>query len=272
MIIEFKSRCKLFLLKESITKTNVSGSVRNILLLGFLSLVFVFEGFSQTRPKQVVNIPQTWVGFNSTLIISKKWDVNAEINTRDNHFLQSNYSTSIRASANYKLNENVTLSFGYVNSWSAPTTTGWYTYQEEHRPFQQISYTTKMGKISIVNRLRNEERWQERIQADTNTHSYIFTDRIRYLTAVIIPLTSNKYFPTLILADEIFMQTGKTIIDNPFDQNRAYIGLKENLLKNLSVDLGYILIDQQKSSGYLFNRYHTLRLNVNYNFDLSKHS
>ena len=271
---EFKVLDKVLLLYKSISLICKSSSVllKNIFTIGFISIVFVFQGVSQTKPKQVVNIPQTWVGINSTFVINKKWDVNAEINTRENHFFQSNYSSSVRVSANYKVNENVIFTLGYVNSWTAPTTPGWHTYQGEQRPFQQISYTTKMGKISIVNRLRNEERWQQKIVGDKNTNTYIFTNRIRYLLGMTIPFSQKKYFPSLVLSDEIFMQTGQTIVYNPFDQNRAYIGLKQSFSKNLSVDLGYMLADQQKSSGYLFNRYHILKVNVSYNFDFSKHS
>lgn len=229
------------------------------------TLIFYSHSYAQLKPKEVTNRPQSWVGFNSVLRLNKHWGISLDANYRTNHFFESEFYTIVRSGVSYWLNENIVLTAGYGHQWTAPTTSGWHTITNEERLYQQVILTQKIGLISIVNRLRNEERWQEQITADTNTHNKIFTDRIRYQLSTIIPLSKKTNLPSLVLSDELFVQMGKTIVFNTFDQNRAFVGLREMLRKDLSVDIGYMLTYQEKSSGYQYNRDHIFRLFFQYN-------
>ena len=51
------------------------------------------------------------------------------------------------------------------------------------------------------------------------------------------------------LSDGIYINSNGGIIYNTFDQNRFYAGLNYQLIKNLSVELGYINMFQQRISG-----------------------
>ena len=46
---------------------------------------------------------------------------------------------------------------------------------------------------------------------------------------------------------------------NTFDQNRLFAGIKQRLAPAWSFDLGYMLVYQQKSTGYQYDLNHTLR-------------
>lgn len=224
----------------------------------------------QLPVKKVTNLSQTWVGINSLFRLSSKWGISADANYRSNQFFVSDYSGIARVGVNYWATDDIALQVGYAHQWTPPKTTGWHTIANENRLYQQVVVSTKTGNITISNRLRNEERWQEKIVADTNTHSTIFTDRVRYQLMLVIPLTHKQYFPSLVLSDEVMLQMGKTIVYNTFDQNRAYIGIREPFSKHLSCDIGYLLTDQQKSTGYQFERDHACRIFFFYNLDVRK--
>jgi hypothetical protein len=49
------------------------------------------------------------------------------------------------------------------------------------------------------------------------------------------------------------MQTGKEVVDKPFEQNRVFTRIKQTINPRLSFDFGYMNIYQQKSSGYQYN-------------------
>ena len=55
------------------------------------------------------------------------------------------------------------------------------------------------------------------------------------------------------------LQFGSSIVLNTFDQNRVFTGVKQGLGRSWSFDLGYMLVYQQKASGYQYDLNHTLR-------------
>jgi len=44
--------------------------------------------------------------------------------------------------------------------------------------------------------------------------------------------------PSLVLADELLIHFGKEVVYNTFDQNRLFIGIKQNINPKLSFDFG----------------------------------
>jgi hypothetical protein len=74
-----------------------------------------------------------------------------------------------------------------------------------------------------------------------------------------IPVFKNPHYPALVLSDELCIQFGKEVVYNTFDQNRAFIGIKQIVSKSLSFDLGYMALFQEKASGYQYDKNHTFR-------------
>jgi len=64
----------------------------------------------------------------------------------------------------------------------------------------------------------------------------------------------------LVVSDEILIQFGKEVVYNTFDQNRLFVGIRQNINPKLSYDFGYMNVYQQKSNGYQYDMNHTLRL------------
>lgn len=135
----------------------------------------------------------------------------------------------------------------------------WHTFANEERVYQQLQMVTKVNTISLLQRIRNEQRWQQKIVNDKFTGDYKFTDRIRYLLSLTIPVSKNKHYPAIAVADEIAIQFGKEVIYNTFEQNRVFLGIKQQVTKDLSFDLGYMLLYQQKSTGYQYDLNRTFR-------------
>ncbi|WP_269223498.1 DUF2490 domain-containing protein [Flavobacterium sp. IMCC34518] len=229
--------------------------------LKILALVLPVLMFSQTTPKKVINEQiQTWVSINTVTKLSEHWGVVADAHIRENELFDSNNFYFLRGGVAYFPNSSVTLVTGYAHMWLAPTKDGWSTYADENRIYQQAQLITKVGKVSILQRLRNEQRWQEKIVNDEPTGKNRFTDRVRYLASFTIPVFSNKKLPSLVLSDEILIHFGKEVVYNTFDQNRLFIGIRQNINSKLSYDFGYMNVYQQKYSGYQYDMNHTLRL------------
>jgi hypothetical protein len=226
-----------------------------------LAVLFPFLIFAQGATKKEVNQQvQTWVSLNTVTKFNEHWGIVADAHIRENGFFESNNFYFLRGGVSYIPNVYVSVTAGYAHMWLAPTKEGWSTYADENRIYEQAQLITKVGKVSILQRLRNEQRWQEKMANDEPTGELRFTDRIRYLASFTIPIFSNKKLPSLVLSDEILIHFGKEVVYNTFDQNRLFIGIKQNITPKLSYDFGYMNVYQEKYSGYEYDMNHTIRL------------
>lgn len=226
-----------------------------------LVLLFPILIFGQGAAKKEINQQvQTWVSLNTLTKFSDHWGVVADAHIRENGFFESNNFYFLRGGISYIPNSAVSLTGGYAHMWLAPTREGWSTYSDENRIYEQAQLSTKIGKVSVLQRLRNEQRWHEIMINDEPSGNLRFTDRVRYLASFTIPVFSNKKLPSLVLSDEILVQFGKDIVYNTFDQNRLFIGIKQNVTTKLSYDLGYMNVYQQKIIGNQYDMNHTIRL------------
>lgn len=232
-------------------------------------VLFPIIGFGQLQTEKVVNKQtQTWVSVNTITKFSNYWGVVADAHIRSNGIFESNNFYLLRGGVSYIPNSSVSITGGYAHMWLAPTKEGWTTYSDENRIYQQVQLRTKSGKISITQRIRNEQRWQEKIVNDQETGENRFTDRVRYLLSFSIPVFNKKSAPELVLSDELLLQFGKEVIYNTFDQNRLFIGIKQSINPNWSYDFGYMNVYQEKYSGYQYDMNHTIRLFFYYNNSL----
>ena len=229
-----------------------------------LKLLFVFFPIvllSQTVKEKEVNQQfQTWVSLNSVTKFSQHWGIVADVHLRTNDFFQDNNFFFLRGGVSYIPNSKFSFTGGYAHMWLAPKNPSWSTFSDENRIYQQAQMNTKSGNVSVVHRLRNEQRWQEIIINDVETGENKFSNRVRYLLSTTIPIFKKKSAPSLVISDELLIQFGQDVVLNTFDQNRFFIGIKQSINPKLSFDFGYMNVYQQKATGYQYDMNHTLRL------------
>jgi len=128
----------------------------------------------------------------------------------------------------------------------------------------------KINKLSYLFRIRNEQRWHEVLNSDGSVNRVRFSDRLRFLFSATIPVFKNSHLPSIYIADEMLVHFGKEITYNTFDQNRLFLGIKQKISKTFSFDLGYMMVYQQKYSGYKYDINHTFRWFLYYSPDFRK--
>lgn len=225
--------------------------------------------FGQAPIKKEINHQtQTWVSLNNNLKLNENWSLLADFHVRRNDFVSRDNFYFVRSGLAYSPNSKVLFATGYAHMWLAPSKPEWRVFSNENRMYQQAQYLSKIGEVSVLQRVRNEQRWQEVIVNDTKRDNLRFTNRLRYLVSVNFPLSNKKSYPSLVIADEVLIHFGKEIIYNTLDQNRIFIGIKQAINPHLSFDFGYMNVYQQKYSGYQYDSNHTVRLFFYYNTNL----
>lgn len=253
--------------------TSFKTSIRSIgkCFLPILSSFFSsISAFGQLPPKEINHQTQAWLSLNSTVRLSNKWGFVADVHERRNHFLKDASFHFARVGANYWLTDKITITAGYAHLWLASSKLNKNEYLHENRIYQQAQMISTVNKITVLQRLRNEQRWQDKIEGGRIANEKRFSNRVRYLLSLTIPVSKDPYIPAIVLSDELCVQFGKEIIYNTFDQNRFFIGLRQKVSKKLSFDIGYMLLNQEKITGYQYDVNHTFRWFFYYVPDLRK--
>jgi hypothetical protein len=241
------------------------------ILLMAITLLCSITTFGQATSKQVTRNTLSWVSINSNLFVGKKCFIMVDAHLRENNFFTSTSFIFGRVGLGYQLNKNLSAVVGYGNLLLSPTTTGWSTKSDENRMFEQLQLTAAYGKLKVLQRLRNEQRWVQIIANDQKTGDNKFTDRVRYLFSVTYPIFKNPKLPQLAAADECMLQFGSSVIYNTFEQNRFFMGIKQKINNNLSFDAGYMRIFQQKNNGSSYSLSDVYRLFFYYTLPPKKH-
>ena len=173
----------------------------------------------------------------------------------------------LRPGVNFQLTKKVMLTggYGYVMSHrygDFPNPSG----HNEHRFWEQATITQRIWKLDFQHRLRQEQRLIGVMtrQPDGNFQrtDWRYENRSRYMLRTNIPLPywDKKYY--IGIYDEIFMNFGKNVASNVFDQNRAYIAIGRNIPKQTRIEVGYMEQTVQQRSGLVFEHNHTLQVAV----------
>ena len=122
--------------------------------------------------------------------------------------------------------------------------------------------------------IRIEERYRRKILNDsTLADGYNFNFRIRYNIFYEVPLSSKGFTRkslAFVVNDEVFINFGKEIVYNYFDQNRFFVGLKYQTNKQDNFQLGYMNLFQQLASGNKYKDIHAARVFYFHNLNLRK--
>lgn len=234
-----------------------------VILLPLLSI-----GQVQTE-KNVTDKSQVWVSLNSTIMFNKHWGMLNDLHARRTDFLKSENFYLVRGALAYATDKKELLALGYGHYWFAPSNPNFHNFTNENLTYQLYQFNGNIGNVSVLNRFRNEQRWQQIMVNDSWTGATRFTDRVRYLISFNIPIFKKKTWPILNISDEILIQFGKDVVYNTFDQNRFFIGIKQSISPKLSFDFGYMNVYQEKKSGYQYDNIHTLRLFFYYKNDVN---
>lgn len=136
----------------------------------------------------------------------------------------------------------------------------------DHGVWAQIGWSTRWDKLAINHRFRVETIWRD--QEDPTFQTINRLSRIdvrpRYQIAIILPCWNNPYIPQPMVSDELIMLFSKKV-NNIFNENRLFLGVRGQMVQGLSYDFGYMMIFQQ-ASATSYNRNHALRLFLYYRF------
>lgn len=224
--------------------------------------------------KQTSFYKQTWLGYINQTRLSNRWGIwfDAQLYTKDN-MVKGLFQSEIRPGIIYYLNNDTKLAAGYTHLNNFPGDNHKQISQPEHRAWQQIQWHTKYKSLNTMQWLRLEERFVRKVANDsTLAAGSNFTYRMRYNFLLNIPIITNKKNNpwAVTVNNEVFVNFGKNVVYNYFDQNRFFAGATYKFNANNNLQFGYLNVFQQLGAGNRYRMINGVRINYLNNIDFRK--
>jgi hypothetical protein len=246
------------------------GGMRNIILLG---LVFTVFNNLNAQTKHTTTTNQVWYGYYPQIRLTKHWGLwsDAELHQKSN-FIKDVSQTVFRLAGTYYINDLTKFTAGYTFINYNPDEKHLYVSQPEHGGWQQLQWYTYYRKKKLMQWIRLEERFKRNIINDsTLANDYTYTWRARYNLFYQLPLSSKgiaAHQLSAVIGDELYINFGKHIVNNYFDQNRIFLGFSYMVNSHDNLQFGYTNIFQQLSAGNQYKRLNLIRLSFFENIGL----
>ena len=202
--------------------------------IGVLTTLLCFSASAQSSNNLY------WVRYFNQFHFNTKWSWQNEIDERRSIQPDHQRQFIMHSYANFKPNSKNDIATGITGSWVTNTKN---LTVPEIRFFQSAtSKIATIGKIDLHVRFRLEERFFHNTDGEkiNLTDGYHFKFRTRYRIQFQKNLDTDKKWSAR-LSDEIMYHTDSDDLWK-FDQNRIYVALERKLTKQLSLEMGYLLL------------------------------
>lgn len=200
----------------------------------------------------------------------------ADIDERMFHFPTLQLGFFQRNYLGYTINKNFEVQWCFVYLFShtnTPRRNPTFSVPEL-RPHQDFFMRNRLHqRISLQHRIRLDERFIRNSDNNGLLPGYRFAFRPRYQLTFSYQCWKGKKNNALwlVVFDEVLFQFGKAIKKN-FDQQRVYAGLRWDISKNNSLQVGYMHWWQQLRRDHEYYSRHILQINFLQLIDLRRKS
>ncbi len=179
--------------------------------------------------------------------ISEKWYVTNELHQRNPWFFKEKGQFLLRPSIDYKVADQLEFSLGYSYIRTNPEQPYLLkVLSSEHNVWQQALMKFDIGKLHLINRFRQENRWidhVEQINGEYTVQGNDYANRFRYRITGTFDLFifQNKEKALFFNAfDELWFNQDSKLRPTFFSRNWGYLGLGYRMDKQSSFQVGYM--------------------------------
>lgn len=245
-------------------------------ILAFTVVTFFAAQYGNAQQKIIAEEEQFWTGYFNQTRFNNKWGIWADVHIRTKENFFNNLSQIVvRPGITYYLSNDLKLTAGYAYINHFPADNHKNISQPEHRPWQQLQFHSKYPRIKLMQWVRLEERFRRKIlNDDALADGYNFNFRLRY--NILSQFALNRKIPfkpgsfSFVLSNELFINAGREITYNVYDQNRFFAGFHYHVNTHDNLQFGYMNLYQQQAAGNKYRNLQVARVFYFHQLDLRK--
>ncbi|SFQ53513.1 DUF2490 domain-containing protein [Hymenobacter arizonensis] len=224
-----------------------------------------------------------WYVYEGDHALGERWQIHTEYQLRRINFITDRQQSLLRAGFAYKVMPRFKVGGGYTRLVTHPygdhpvADAGSYP---EQRFYEDVELSDEVGRFALEQRIRLEQRWIGVPGASGslgNSAVWNRQNRVRYQLALAFPLQGptlddGEWYLTAF--DEVFLNFGREITTNVFNQNRIGGGLGYRVHDNFRLEFQYLNqithhFDPDPRTGFPVYEFNNgFRLGLTYNLTL----
>jgi hypothetical protein len=197
-----------------------------------------------------------WYSYSGDHGIAGPWGLHFDAQWRRSNVITGWQQYQLRPGLNFEPRPNLLLTLGYAYTRTYPY--GDFPVTEaypEHRIYQQAQLRHELGKTTLQQRARLEQRYI----AYPDEDSFTYQNRFRYMLKADFKVNEQWYVP---VSNEILLNVPS------FDQNRLFGGIGYSLGDAGKLELGYMTQFARQRGGRVYEFNHTLIVSFSSNVRL----
>jgi len=215
----------------------------------FLSFIALTTANAQNSLRTAEYNAIGWYNYFGTFKVADRWSIHTEYQWRRSHWISHWQQSLLRIGINYHFHAKATLRIGYgwieTFPYSQTPINAFGKDFTEHRIFQALILTDKIGRVDFSHRFKLEQRWigfyNTPLSASEDT--YRLLHRFRYMFRGQIALkqnVENSQIPYIAFYDELFVGFGENVGENILDQNRIGVLIGYQFNPYIKLEAGYL--------------------------------
>lgn len=225
----------------------------NKLFTGILSILLYTVAFAQ---RQVEHQQLVWYAYINTITLNSTWSIVSDVQER--HFINpsAQHQFVIRSYIRRDLGSGWDMGVGMSLFFQSPNDPESENdlVVPELRPHLEFNFHQKINVLTIEHRYKAEARFFHNVNSSLTTleDGYQYSNvRLRYRLQCIYPVVKFSEMSSLRIkvGDELLVNVGSNMVNNFFDQNRWFAGLRMVFSPAIMLEAGYINWFQQQKSG-----------------------
>jgi len=210
------------------------------LKVAFIAFFLVQSFIIQAQTRTHTHNTNAWLMYFGNHKFSNHIGLHAEAQWRRSDIFSENQQLILRTGLDYYFKSNLRFTVGYAFIETYPY--GEFAVQHafpEHRIWQQLLVPQDLGKVKLSHRYRLEQR----MIGNASTGKFEngrYENRARYMAKATINLTTGSRPVFAAFYDEVFINFGKEVGYNIFDQNRLYGAIGCSVSPSFKIELGYL--------------------------------
>jgi len=231
----------------------------------YFLFIYIFS-FSIKSSAQTTHAQETWLDYLNQNRYSDHWGswLDLQLKLIDG-YVQNKNAGEYTAGASYFPNPHFkyTAAFTYVDAYP---NSSHLNHVAELRPWAMIQLNTSNQYSKWLQWFRVEERFKETTINKLSTGNYDQSTRIRYYVLAQFPLNQKRKYQkgsfSFVTSEELYLNFGKNIVYNTFDQNRFFLGFYYYMNKDNIFQLGYTNMFQKYNAPDKYLKSDVLRVSV----------
>jgi hypothetical protein len=233
--------------------------------IGVIAFILPAVVFAQHK---TTHVNMLWINYNNTIELNKKWGLVNDVQLRTRDWARQWSVAALRSGVTYKLSNKFSLAAGFTWFGNVRYVSDTAVLANEWRPWQEASLQLHTGKGLLVQRIRTEQRFLQKLSGTHKLNDFEKRFRFRYRIEYTFPSLRKKV--EVHVGNEIMFNINYISNNRFFDQNRTFALVNYKTSATTFVQFQFIKLLLWQAPVNTLEDQNVFRFSVHQSFSLKK--